>query len=197
VHALGRIADHQERGDHEERGGHQERGGEYGADAAHGADAERGADAEVGPQLSRSWLDDWSLASIIVAALRDLGLDEGAAAQCVATIRVLTTHQRWFEVQGALAERAYRALTALLRDSEVQQLLNVNRYQGVLWYRGESFDALLDWLFLVAVVESTASQRPPDQVRQEIVERCAVIVWLQDAGRRSGYQVERLLEAAR
>jgi hypothetical protein len=154
--------------------------------------------AERSPQLSRSWLDEWSLTGIIAGTLRDLGLDEDATGQCVATVRVLTTHQRWFAVQGAPSERAYQVLSALLRDSEVQQLMNVNRYQGILWFRGESLDALLDWLLLVAVVDSTtAPLRPTEQIVPEIVERCAVIVRLQEAGRQSGYQIERLLEAAR
>jgi len=172
VHALGRVA---------------------GAAAGH---AERSP--ERGPQLSRSWLDEWSLTGIIAGTLRDLGLAEAATGQCVATVRVLTTHQRWFAVQGAPSERAYQVLSALLRDSEVQQLMNVNRYQGILWFRGESLDALLDWLLLVAVVDSTtAPLRPTEQIVSEIVERCAVIVRLQEAGRQSGYQIERLLEACR
>jgi hypothetical protein len=192
VHALGRVAGATERGpDHGPgRGPDVERGPDHGPG--------RGPDAERGPQLSRSRLDEWSLTGIIAGALRDLGLDESATGQCVATIRVLTTHQRWFAVQGAPSERAYQVLSALLRDSEVQQLMTVNRYQGILWFRGESLDALLDWLLLVAVVDSTAVPlRPAEQIVSEIVERCAVIVRLREAGRQSGYQIERLLEAAR
>jgi hypothetical protein len=149
-------------------------------------------------QLSRSWLDEWLLSRLIVGALRDLGAEEQAAWQSIATIRVLTTHQRWFEVDGPQDERAYQVLSSWLRDSEVQQILGVNRHQGVLWFRKESFEELLDWMLLAAAIHSfSGTFQSVAAMGQELAARYATILELQKAKEASGYQVEELLRAAR
>jgi glycosidase len=191
-------------------------------------------------QQSRSWVDEWLLGKIIAGTLRDLGLDEAAAWQAVALIKLLTTHQRWFEagVAGewhgqesghskgsdvarsetghsgewhgqetghskeetrvAEEKRAYRVLESWLQDPEVQQFLQVNRYQDVLWFNKEAFEHWLWWMLLVAVVASSADpRRPATAVAHEIAEHCKIVQQLRRAGQESGYQVERLLELVR
>jgi glycosidase len=154
-------------------------------------------------QISRSWIDEWLLGKIIAGALRDLGLDEVAAGQAVTTIKILTSHQRWPEIQvpenkkkgKEKEQRAYQVLESWLRDDEVQGFLQVNRYQGVLWFNKESFEQLLWWMMLLAVVELTADPlRPTAEVAQEIAAAHDIVRQLQRAEEGSGYQVEKLLE---
>ena len=66
----------------------------------------------------------------------------------------MTSHQSWFETPEL--EHAYQLLEALLSDTEVQQLLRVNRYQDVLWFDKHAFDRLLWWMLTVAVVSLSA-----------------------------------------
>jgi glycosidase len=149
-------------------------------------------------QISRSWLDEWLLARIVESSLWDLGLDQEAALQASALIRVLTAHQAWFRDEAPGQDRAYQVLVSWLRDSEVQRLLGVNRYQGILWFRQESFDQLLDWMLLVAAIDSVAVQgRAAQETAREIVEQYRIARELHQAEQASGFQVERLLEAAR
>ena len=150
-------------------------------------------EADLG-QISRSWIDEWLLGKIVTGALRDLGLDEGAAWQAVATIKILTSHQRWFEMQAPKKKRAYQVLESWLKDDEVQQFLQVNRHRGVLWFNKEAFEQLLWWMLLPAVVTISAdSLRPPAEVAQEIVALYDVVKKLQRAEEESGYQVEKLV----
>jgi glycosidase len=148
-------------------------------------------------QRTRSWLDEWLLSRIVAGALHDLGLDEPTAWKTVQLIKLLTTHQRWFEVEeGELG--GYRVLEALFKDGEAQQFLQVNRYQDILWYNGEAFVELLRYLFLTAVIQSSADPRqPPTRVAEEIREHYRVIRRLHQAGQKAEYQVEKLLEAAK
>jgi len=150
-------------------------------------------------QISRSWIDEWRLGKIIANALLDLGLDEGASWWAVATIKVLITHQRWFETEAPDGtEQAYLVLESWLKDDEVQRLLRVNRHQGVLWFNKEAFEQLLRWMLLVAVVTLGADPlRPADETAREIGVCYGIVKQLQRAEEESGYQVERLLEAAR
>ncbi len=133
------------------------------------------------------------MGKVIASALQDLGLDESAAWQSVAVVKLLTSHQRWFAVQAADApSRAYRILESLLKDDEVRQFLQVNRYQGVLWFNKEAFEELLWWLWLVAVVQIGADPQRAD----EMLACSEIIKQLCQAAEKSGYQVEKLLMLA-
>jgi hypothetical protein len=89
-------------------------------------------------------------------------------------------------------------LESWLKDDEVQQFLQVNRYRGVLWFNKEAFEQLLWWMLVVAVVTISADPlRSTAEVSQEIVTAYDIVRKLQQAEEESGYQVEKLLEAAR
>ncbi len=151
-------------------------------------------------QVSRSWIDEWLLGKITLAALQDLGLDEGTAWRAVTTIKVLTSHQRWFEMQAPRKKEkwAYQVLESWLKDDEVQQFLQVNRYRGILWFNKEAFEQLLWWMLLSAVVTISADPlRQAAEVAQEIVTAYDIVKKLQRAEEESGYQVEKLLEAVK
>jgi hypothetical protein len=116
----------------------------------------------------------------------------------VALVGVRTSHQGWFRDEGSAEGRAYRVLTALLKDSEVQQLLRVNRYQNVLWYTQKAFEQLLWWLFVVAVIQRTAApRRPSGEVAEEITRSYRVIRERLRAGQKADYRVEKLLEGVK
>jgi glycosidase len=142
---------------------------------------------------SRSWIDEWLLGKVLASALQDLGLEQPAAWQAVALIKVLTSHQRWCAAQALDAQtQAYTVLQALLKDDEVQQLLQVNRYQGVLWFNREAFEQTLWWLLLVAAIR-IAARRPATEAEQEILTCYEILRQLRQAEEESGYQVEELL----
>jgi hypothetical protein len=146
-------------------------------------------------QQSRSWIDEWLLGKLIAGALTDFGLSEGEAWRAVTVIKLLTTHQFWFEFKGPKEKLAYQVLEAALQDAEIQQLIQVNRWQGALWFNKESFERLLWWMTFLAVVDAQHAALP-DHVTQCIVERYTIIAELLQAEEKSEYQIEKLIEAA-
>jgi len=154
-------------------------------------------------QQSRSWMDEWLLGKLIAGVLQDLGLDEASAWQGVAIIKLLTSHARWFEMELPKPKRAYSVVQTLLGDDEIQRLLQVNRHQGVLWFNKEAFERMLWWMLSLAVVEETRAaprpgpERPAVEVAQAIVAHYDIVKKLQQAEKKSGYQVEKLVEAAK
>jgi glycosidase len=146
-------------------------------------------------EVSRSWVDEWLLGKILAGALVDLGLDETTAWRSVGLIKILISSQAWC-TDGLPKEKAFQTLQTLLQDREAQQSLGINRYGGVLWYNKESFDNLLWWLHLLAVVENTAGK---DQSIEALAEKLAAcyeqIRTIQQAEEKSGFRVEKLLEA--
>jgi len=146
-------------------------------------------------RLSRSWIDEWQLGRFLATAFRDLGLDLAAAEYRVSLIRVLTSASQWFVDADGQPVSAHRALTSWLRDLEGQKVLRINRYQGVLWFNQESFDALLRWMLTISVVDATAQPDLPDtDVAAQIAVCYAIVEQLQRAAQASGFQVDRLLE---
>jgi glycosidase len=145
---------------------------------------------------SRSWMDEWLLGKLIAGTLQDLGLDEEAAWWAVGTIKMLINHQGWFEA-AASKKQAYQILVSWLRDSEVQQFLQVNRYGGVLWFNQEAFEQLLTWMLTMASVEISADpQRTPQTIAEDLVGCYDVVEKLQQADKTSEFQVVKLMEAA-
>jgi hypothetical protein len=139
------------------------------------------------------------LGKIVAGVLRDLGLGENVAWRSVATIKILTSHQRWFVTPTRAAQGLpHRVLESWLEDDEVQQFLHVNRYQSILWFNKEAFERLLQWMLLVAAVTiGSGSPRAPDEIVQAIARCGDVVQKLHQAKEESGYQVEKLLGATR
>ena len=144
-------------------------------------------------QVSRSWIDEWLLGKIIAGALQDLGLDEGAAWYAVEMIKVLTSHQRWFQIRSPVEQQVHGVLESWMKDDDVQRILQVNRYQGVLWFNKEAFERLLWWMLLLAAVAMDVEPLRP-QAEEEFGMAYDVVGVLQEAAQESGYQVEALLE---
>ncbi|MBI5030683.1 MAG: alpha-amylase [Chloroflexi bacterium] len=141
---------------------------------------------------SRSWIDEWLLGKLVARAFVDLGMSDAEAWRAVAIIKLMTTHQHWHALRDAQKGRAYLALETWLEDTEAEQFLQVNRFNGVLWFNKEAFETLLSWMFTVAVVELTVDKT---DAAKNIVETHEVIKALLKAEKKSKYQVEKLLAA--
>jgi glycosidase len=144
---------------------------------------------------SRSLIDEWLLDRVTVPVLKETGLSEEEARQAVAAARIMTTHQRWFNVPREWSSAPSEVLESLLRDPEVQRFLGENRHQGILWFNAEAFELLLCWLRTVAAVQlacGAAGEELPEPVPVFRVPAA-----LRDAAGRSAYQVEKLVDEAR
>ena len=144
---------------------------------------------------SRSWIDGWGLGKTIVSVLKDLGLEKTITWSSLTGIKLLTGHQRWFEVKPSGQKQAYAILESLLKDSEVRQFLKVNQYNDIWWFNEEAFEEMLWWLMMVAALAIGSDPlRPVNAVVAEL-ERCySIIQTWQEAEEKSGYQVEKLLK---
>jgi glycosidase len=132
-------------------------------------------------EQSRSRIDEWLLGRVISGALREMGVEEDTAARTLTAVKLATGQQELF--MGSATDRAGELLEALLQDTDAQQLLNINHFQGIVWFNQEGLKTLLQWLVLLAQVAGSA----------DALQRRYTVVWqLQQAARDSGYQVEKL-----
>jgi glycosidase len=145
---------------------------------------------------SRGWLDEFLLGRIIAGVLTELGMTEPAVQKSIRLIGLLTTHQQWYQLESGDPPTPRMVLEAILKDGEGQQFLMVNRYRDIVWFTGEALDDLLGWLFLIAVIQSTADplKRPP-LVAAEVLGHYRIIAELRRACVTAEHQVEKLLGA--
>ena len=149
-------------------------------------------------EVSRTWMDEWLLGKVIAGALGELGLDEAAAWWTVGIVKIATAHAGWFRSEATEPQRAYAVLDGWLRDSQVQQFLQVNRHRGLLWFNHEAFEQLTAWMLTIAAVQIVADPGgepagAPGDVATRIVDAYDVIRALREAEAGSGYQVEKML----
>ena len=158
------------------------------------------ADSVENVVVSRSWIDEWLLGKLVATTCQDAGLDEHSAGRAVEAIKIMVSHQHWYSTPYSKNERALKILENWLKDSDIQSYLGVNRYQGVLWFNKESFEQLLWWMYIVAVIElypEANEETDLASIPGEILACYNIIRKLGQAVEDSGYQVELLLEAAR
>ena len=145
---------------------------------------------------SHTWIEEWGFTKTILGVLRDLGLEEAAAWNSLTVIKWLTSYQRWFEVKPSGQEQAYGILELLLKDSDVQQFLQVNQCNDIWWFNKEAFEEMLWWLMMVAALTIGSDPlRPVNAVVEELQKCYSIIQTWQGAEEKSEYQVEKLLSA--
>ena len=158
-------------------------------------------DQEGYAEISRSWLDEWMLNKIITAALLGLNGSEGSTARSLSLIKLLISYHNWHvdlpgsESDVSLLQRvAHDLVFTLLSDREAQQYLHINRYQEILWFNKESFEELIGWLFLAALVNYKVAQLDINHFKESIGVVYQVISLILEAEEASQYQVEKLLD---
>ncbi len=149
--------------------------------------------------LSRSLIDEWLLGKILASAFRDLGQSDIDATRTVALIKLLVSNQDVLAQQVSTPQRAYPVLASLLKDSEVQQYLQVNRHRGVLWFNKEAFELLLTAILALAIVtaHAGADAETGDAQREEIGAWHELVQHVRQMGADANYQLDALMMAAK
>ncbi|MEN6615226.1 MAG: alpha-amylase, partial [Syntrophorhabdus sp.] len=147
-------------------------------------------DSEDTPEeISRSWIDEWLLGRIIAQALTELGYDEKEVHDAGLLIKIFTTHQKWYEEKDI-----NKSLASFLADSDVQFFLDINRYQGILWYSKECFEDFIAWMYFTAGISLMAEDTMEERKRLQELKVCFnTIDKLHRASLQSGYQLEKLI----
>ncbi len=145
--------------------------------------------------ISRAWIDEWLLGKIIANTLKKMGLSDEISWRSVGIIKILISHQDWFDTKISKDQFAYYILRSWLRDNEFQGFLGINRYQDILWFNKEAFQEILWWMYLASLIKTCQKMDQPEVISQEIIAQYEVILELLKAAEESSYQVETILEA--
>lgn len=142
--------------------------------------------------ISLEWFTEWLFARAMTDSARELGFEEEQAIAAASALRILIEQQDWYLDLSRLD--AEEIVTAWFNESDIQQYLNVHRFEDAVYFNKERFDLYLWWMAAVAVVGTTIS---PKSSASLLVERLLLvddfIKTVQNAVEKSEYQVNRLL----
>ncbi len=141
-----------------------------------------------------SLIDDWHLSKYLQVVLKNfLSQDDGEISEKLSLIKILIKYQNIFKTISLSDNIEPSYMVILMSDPDVQEYLNFNRYQNILWFSAERFNTLLRWLFLITLIQSH-SLKDDLKIIQIQKTLSSLKNWLKKS-ERSGYQVQKFLES--
>jgi hypothetical protein len=150
--------------------------------------------------LSRALIDEWLLDEIIANTLTAMELDAEIAWNVVQCVRVLVKQQTVPQVIKPKRNRTYPILKSWLQDEDLRLYLNINEYDGKLWFNKEAMEIFCQLMLTIGTVSilSLHEQEPREDLDEiaarEILDLYDVIRKIMKSIPESEFQVEKLLE---
>jgi glycosidase len=142
---------------------------------------------------SLSFLSEWQLEKVIIENWQNLGLKEGKVRHLLDALRMMVMLQNWY--QPDLEKNLKGICKEWLATDELKRFLQINLYEGVLWFNREAFNELLGWLRVLALVHGHG---PTGYDASAVAERALLtedlLNRLAAAGKASAFQVDRFLD---
>jgi hypothetical protein len=167
-------------------------------------------------ERSRVWIDEWLLGRQVVAALKEMQVEAGAAARNLPLLRLLAGQAGWAGAE-APSLLANRLVQNWAKDDDAKRYLQVHIHEGVQWFNKECFEELVWWSYAVEIithrpvqkkeapltVEEVDETKPalgdvaqPNPAKADLAEvigtAYAVVQLLLNAEHRSGYRLDKL-----
>jgi glycosidase len=109
------------------------------------------------PIQSLVWIDEFGLGQIFANTFQTFDLCETTSWKMVGTIKLLTNQQDWYK--QSLKSTPQETLKYWLTDQLVLAFLGINRYDGVLWFNGESFYDFINWMKILILMQTSDLQK--------------------------------------
>ncbi len=148
--------------------------------------------AEDHANQTLSWLDEWQFTRILRENSRAMGLSDEQANRSLLSLRLLITHQGWYEKVGS--QSIVKILEGWLSDLDIQRYLGINRYKDTLWFNQESFENFAWWMSTLALFKTAETPPTASEFAEHLIGSHEITKRLLEAEKKSGFQVARLLE---
>jgi len=132
------------------------------------------------PKVLRGWLDDWLLGRPLRAFLAGYTTDPDRLYRLTALL-LGRRPEDW------LAEGAAETIRLWFGDAETAGFLNVNRYQGIVWFDADRLAILIRW---IGALNETFGNSQPENIAGD---HQALLAEIAEAARSAAYQVDALI----
>ena len=139
-----------------------------------------------------SWMDEWQFNKVLVDAFQSNGATVAEASRQSTLVRLLISQQHWYSRLGN--SPLITILEAWISTDEIRSYLNINRYKDLLWFNKETFEELLWWMMVLALLESAdAAETTSTRLIENIIGAYEIVQKLRKAEKASEFQVDKLL----
>ena len=146
-------------------------------------------------EISLSWIDEWQLIKVLENAFMDMHIDTENSGLMGNSIRLLTGQHNWYEKIGRLLP--HQLLHTWLSNGDIQRYLQINRYNGILWFNKETYGQFTWWMTVIGFLDTMVNSNLTDAKRLENLAGISNIKQeLLEAERAADYKVSDLLAAA-
>lgn len=140
--------------------------------------------------VARSWMDEFLFGKLMAAAFEDAGMSSEDAWWSVLLVNILISHEDAY--MTPLDEMPlYDRVRVLLQASDVQQYLQINRYQEVLWFNQERFESLIFWTKLLSFIVTLVDNKGNEFDLEKSITQFDLLM---TAMENSEYRVDKLLQ---
>jgi len=121
------------------------------------------------------------------------GLSSHHAMRIVRHIRAFIYYQNWWR-QYEPEVLPLKLMEDVFRDDNMKSILQINEYEGEIWFNKESFEDFTAGLFVISVLEILRNTEKVSERKIEFTKRYMVIKNLIAAAERSGYKVDNFMQ---
>ncbi len=140
-----------------------------------------------------SWLDEWKISRMLEDNIQAMGYDEQTSWRMRQTLRILITHQNWYEEDGS--QPVEKIFQSWIHDPEVQQFLGVHRHREILWYNKESLEEFVWWMSMIAILRVQENERKSSSdLLETFLGAQEIANAILEASNASGYQLDQLIQ---
>lgn len=145
--------------------------------------------------LALSWMDEWQLGKYFKETLSIAGCPESEIQKLYLSLKIGIAQQNWdARFKG---KPFHTTLQQWLSQPEIQYFLQVNRYNDILWYSGESFDELAWWLAIIPFIKTASDKKlNVSKVTEKTIFLYDFITILKKLEKNSQFQIAKLISLA-
>ena len=136
-------------------------------------------------------ISELKLAGHLETALREFSQNDLEINRAIEILNIIIKMQEFTAEKSRLSPNE---MVDFIKNQNVQKYIQVNQHESVLWFNKESFEELLEWLFIIELVALTSkAKRSLNEIHGCMKANLAAIDHLLIVAKDSEYQLEKML----
>jgi hypothetical protein len=136
----------------------------------------------------------WSIDEYISEIFLQLGTYKENSIKYIKLIKVLTRYQIWPKALDKKRE-LNKLIDIFFKDNDVMDLIGVNQHKNIIWFHRESLEELLNWLFLIVLLDYPIHKYPYSKNTDKMLLKYSKIFKnIQISSQKSGFKFNKFIE---
>ena len=139
-------------------------------------------------------IEYWSIDDHISDILLQFGATREDSLKYIMLIKILTRYQ--ICVKGLDEKKDLNKLIdVFFKDNDVMDFIGVNQHENIIWFNKESFEELLNWIFLIALIDYPIYKYPHSKNTNKMLSKYSKIFKnIQISAQKSDFKFNKFLE---